>query len=123
MLKQDTNCLKQDWRRINMKLYETKREITLKDALTILFTNNVPDQSIEYMISFDEVTRVVAFGKNWTKKDISNWGKNVCKYWIHEEHCPVIGYNDVDLFLVDLIHIPGMQKYFNKKKFHIWEKI
>ena len=58
-----------------MKLYENKREITLKDALTILFTNNRPNQNIEYMISFDEVTRVVAFGKSWTKKDTSNWGQ------------------------------------------------
>ncbi len=30
-----------------MKFYKTKREITLKDALTILFTNNVPDQSYD----------------------------------------------------------------------------
>jgi hypothetical protein len=106
-----------------MKLYDNKREVTLKEALTILFTNNRPNQNIEYMISFDEVTRVVAFGKSWTKKDTSNWGKNVCKYWIHEEHCPVIGYDDADLFLLDLTHISGMQKYFNQKKFHICEEI
>ena len=105
-----------------MKLYENKREITLKDALTILFTNNRPNQNIEYMISFDEVTRVAAFGKSWTKKDTSNWGKMVCKYWIHQDNCPTIAYDDIDLFLVDLLHIPGMQKYFNQKKFHIWEE-
>ena len=104
-----------------MKLYENKREITLKEALVILFTNNVPDQNFEYMISFDEVTRLVAFGKTWTKKDPANWGKNVCKYWIHEEYCPTIAYDDIDLFLIDLFHISGVQKYFNKKKFHIWE--
>jgi len=106
-----------------MKLYERKRELTLKEALTILFTNNVPDCNIEYMISFDEVKRVAAFGKSWTKKDVSNWGENVCKFWIHEENCPTIGYCDVDLFLVDLLHISGMQKYFGQKKFHIWEEI
>ena len=106
-----------------MKLYENKREITLKEALTILFTNNVPGLNVEYMISFDEVTRCVVFGKSWTKKDTSKWGKMVCKYWIHQEYCPVIGYDDADLFLVDLIHIPGMQKYFNQKKFHVWEEI
>ena len=106
-----------------MKLYEHKRETTLKEALTILFTNNVPNCNFEYMISFDEVTRIVAFGKSWTKKDTSRWGENLCKFWIHEEHCPTIAYDDVDLFLVDLMHISGMQKYFNQKKFHIWEEI
>ena len=103
-----------------MRLCEHKREITLTEALTILFTNNVPNCNFEYMISFDEVTRVVAFGKSWTKKDTSNWGKNVCRFWIHEEHCPTIAYDDVDLFLLDLMYIPGMQKYFGQKKFHIW---
>ena len=106
-----------------MILYENKREITLKEALTVLFTNNIPGLNIEYMISFDGVTILVTFGKGWTKKDISNWGKNVCKYWIHEEHCHTIGYDDVDLFLLDLFRIPGMQKYFNEKRFHIWEEI
>lgn len=106
-----------------MKLYENKREITLKEVLTILFTNNIPGRNFEYMISFDEVTRLVAFGKTWTKKDTSRWGKEVCKYWIHQNNCPTIAYDDVDLFLLDLLHIPGMQKYFNTKKFHIWEKI
>ena len=106
-----------------MKLYENKREITLKEALTILFVNNIPNHNLEYMISFDDVTRCVAFGKSWTKKDISNRSTSVCKYWIHEEYCPVIGYDDVDLFLVDLMNISGMQKYFNQKKFHIWEEI
>lgn len=106
-----------------MKLYENRRETTLKDALTILFTNNVPNCNFEYMISFDEVTRVVAFGKSWTKKDTSRWNKDVCKFWIHEEHCPTIAYDDVDLFLLDLMHISGMQKYFRQKKFHIWEEI
>ena len=105
-----------------MRMYENKRETTLKEALTILFTNNIPDFNFEYMISFDGVTRIVAFGKSWTKKDTSNWGESVCKYWIHEEHCPTIGYDDVDLFLVDLMHISGMQKYFGQKKFHIWEE-
>lgn len=106
-----------------MKLYENKREITLKEALTILFTNNVPGLNFEYVISFDEVSRLVAFGKTWTKKDTSNWGKMICKYWIHQEYCPTIGYDDIDLFLVDLLHIPGMEKYFHKAKFHIWEEI
>ena len=106
-----------------MKLYENKREIALADALTILLTNNIPGRDFEYMISFDEVTRVVAFGKSWTKKDTSRWGKMVCKYWIHEEHCPTIAYDDIDSWLVDLLHISGMRKYFNEKKFHIWEEI
>lgn len=106
-----------------MNLYENKREITLTEALTILFTNNVPGRNYEYMISFDEVARVVTFGKSWTKKDTSNWGKNICKYWIHEEYCPTISYDNIDLFLVDLLHIPGMKKYFNTKKFHIWAEM
>ena len=106
-----------------MKLYENKKEITLKEALTVLFTNNIPGSNFEYMISFDGVTRLVAFGKTWTKKSTSNWGKNVCKYWIHEENCPTIGYDDIDLFLLDLLHIPGMKKYLNTKRFHIWEEI
>lgn len=48
-----------------MKLYENKREITLKEALTVLFTNNVPGQNIHYMISFDEVDRYIRFGKGY----------------------------------------------------------
>ena len=106
-----------------MILYKNKKEVTLKEALTILFINNVPNINIEYMISFDDVKRVVAFGKSWTEKDPSNWGKNVCKFWIHEEHCPTMAYDDVDLFISDLLHISGMQRYFNTKKFHIWEKV
>ena len=106
-----------------MKLYENKREITLKEALTILFTNEIPGRNFEYMVSFDEVTRLVAFGKSWTKKDISNWGKTVCRYWIHEENCPTIAYDDVDWFISDLLNISGMKRHFNKKMFHIWEEI
>ena len=106
-----------------MKLYENKREIALWTALKMLFVDEVPGHDFEYMISFDEVERLVAFGKTWTKKDTSRWGKLVCKYWIHQEYCPTIGYDDVDLFLVDLLHIPGMEKYFNKAKFHVWEEV
>ena len=106
-----------------MELYKNKKEITLKEALVMLFINNVTNLNVEYMISFDEVKRVVAFGKRWTKKDVSNWGRNVCKYWIHEEYCPTIAYDDADLFLVHLMNIPGMEQYFNQKKFHIWEEI
>ena len=106
-----------------MVLYKNKKEVTLKEALTILFTNNVPDLNIEYMISFDEVKRLVTFGKGWTRKDTSNWGKSVCQFWIHEEHCPTLAYDDADLFISDLLHISGMQRYFNTKKFHIWEEI
>ena len=60
-----------------LEVYQRQQrgEITLKEALTMLFVNNVPNLNMEYMISFDEVKRVVAFGKGWTKKDPSNWGK------------------------------------------------
>lgn len=104
-----------------MKLYENKKEITLKEALVVLFTNNVPNSDYEYMISFDYVSRLVAFGKAWTKKDPANWGKNVCKYYIHEEYGPVISYDDADLFLMDLMSVPGIKKHLNEKEFHIWK--
>lgn len=106
-----------------MKLYENKREIALWVALKTMFCDDVPGHNFEYMASFDEVARVVAFGKTWTKKDTSRWGKNVGKYWIHEENCPTIGYDDVDVFLSKLMHIPGMKTYFYQKKFHIWEEV
>lgn len=104
-----------------MKLYENKREVELCAALKMMLCDDVPGHNFEYMISFDDVARVAAFGKTWTKRDTLRWGEEVCKFWIHEEHCPTIGYDNIDLFLVDLFHISGM-KYFNMKKFHIWEE-
>lgn len=106
-----------------MKLYESKREIKLWSTLKMMFCDDVPGHDFEYMISFDEVLRLVAFGKTWTKNDPKNWGENICKYWIHETYCPTVAYDDIDLFLVDLLHISGMERYFNQKKFHIWEKV
>ena len=106
-----------------MKLYENKREIELSEALVRIFTNNVPGQNIEFMISFDEVTRVTRFGKCWTKKDTSRWGKLTPKYFVHEEYCPALGYDDRDIFLLVLFGQAGMKRYFGEKKFHIWEEI
>ena len=106
-----------------MKLYENKREINLSDALMTMFTNNVSGDNFEYMISFDEVDRLVTFGKTWTKKDTINWGIPTPKYFITREYCPTISYDSEDLFLVDLFNDPYMKKYFNQKRFHIWSKI
>lgn len=106
-----------------MKLYENKRQIMLSDALVAMFSNDKPHNNFEYMIDFDEVTRLITFGKTWTKKDPAHWGKLVPKYWIHKENCPVIAYDNEDLFLVDLFNDPYMKKYFNQKRFHIWVKI
>lgn len=106
-----------------MKLYEKKRQINLSDALATMFINEVPGDNFEYMIDFDEVTRLVAFGKTWTKKDPAHWGTLVPKYWIHKENCPTISFDNEDIFLVDLFNDMYMKKYFNEKRFHIWEKI
>ena len=106
-----------------MKLYDKRIQINLSDALATMFTNDMQGDNFEYMINFDEVTRLVAFGKTWTKKDPAHWGTSVPKYWIHQEHCPVISYDHEDLFLVDLFNDPYMKKYFNQKRFHVWRKI
>ena len=106
-----------------MKLYEKKIEINLSDALAAMFTNDMQGDNFEYMISFDEVERLVAFGKTWTKKDTAHWGTSVPKYFIAREYCPVIPYDSEDLFLIDLFHDPYMKKYFNQKRFHVWRKI
>lgn len=106
-----------------MKLYENKKEITLSEALVRIFTNNVPGRNIEFMISFDDVTRITRFGKCWTKKDTSRWGKLTQKYFVHKEYCPAIGYDDGDIFLLELFKDDGMRKYFNEKKFHVWEEV
>lgn len=106
-----------------MKLYEEKRQINLSDALTVMFGSNTPHDNFEFMIDFDEVDKLVAFGKTWTNKDPAHWGKLIPKYWIHKEHCPVISYDHEDVFLVDLFNDNYMKKYFNQKRFHVWKKI
>lgn len=105
-----------------MKLYENKRETELWKTLTLMFTDDIPNHNFEYMISFDDVTRLAAFGKTWTKKDPANWGELVPKFWIHQEYCPTIAYDDKDVFLVDLINKLGVKNQFNNKKFKVWEE-
>lgn len=94
-----------------MKLYENKREIKLWDALKIMLTNQVPGSNFEYMISFDDTTRLKAFGKTWVD--------GVCKLWVHDQYCPTISYDDRDVFLVELFK--GLNTYFGQKIIHIWE--
>ena len=106
-----------------MKMYETKREITLSDAITRMFIDNVPGHDFEYMVSFDEVDRLIAFGKSWTKQDPAKWGELVPKLWVHREYCPTIPYNDKDQFLVNLLSEPYMDWTHGYKRFHIWERI
>ena len=106
-----------------MKLYENKREITLYDALYRMKADQVPDYNFEFMISFDGVDRLYVFGKSWTKKDPSDWGNNVSKYWIHQQYCPVLAFDNEDAFLADLFTDSMMHRYFNGKRFHIWEEV
>lgn len=106
-----------------MRLYENKREVKLSEALVRIFTDNVPSHNIEYMISFDDVERLTRFGKAWTKKDTSNWGKLTPKFFIHQEYCPALGYDDGDIFLTILFEDDAMKRYFGQKKFHIWEEV
>lgn len=106
-----------------MKLYENKREISLYDALYQMKADQVPDHNFEFMISFDEVDRLYVFGKTWTKKDPSDWGNNVSKYWIHQQYCPVLVFNKEDAFLADLFTDSMMHRYFNDKRFHVWEQV
>lgn len=106
-----------------MKLYENKREVELWQALKMMFCDGVPGHNFEYMITFDEVTRVAAFGKTWTKKDIHRWGELVPKFWHHQEYCPVLSYDDIDVFLVELFNDSGLKKQLGCKKFHVWEEV
>lgn len=106
-----------------MKLYENKREIELSGALIKIFTNNVPGHDLEFMISFDDVERLTCFGKTWTKKSPFNYGKLEPVLFIHREYCPTLAYNDKDIFLMILFEDDAMNRYFNKKKFHVWEEI
>ena len=106
-----------------MKLYENKREITLYDALYRMKADQVPNHNFEFMISFDGVERLYVFGKTWTKKDTSCWGKNVSKYWIHPQYCPVLAFGNEDVFLANLFTDSMMHKYFNTKRFHVWEEV
>lgn len=96
-----------------MKLYENKKEIKLWDALMEMLTNEWPGHDSEYMISFDNVTRLIAFGKTWVK--------GVPKLWIHEQYCPTIPYDDQDVFLIELFK--GLNTYFGKKIIHVWEEV
>ena len=96
-----------------MKLYENRKEIKLWDALMDMLTDEWPGHDYEYMISFDGVTRLVAFGKTWIK--------GTPKLWIHEQYCPTIPYDDRDVFLVDLFK--GLNNYFGKKIIHVWEEV
>ena len=106
-----------------MKLYENKREIALWTALKMLFVDEVPGHDFEYMIDAYGNKRLIAFGKTWTKKDTSRWGKLVPKFWIHEEHCPTLAYDNIDLFLLDLFNVKGVIKYFDEKQFCVWEEV
>ena len=96
-----------------MKLYENKREVKLWDALKIMLTNEVPGRDFEYMISFDDTTKLKAFGKTW-KGD-------VCKLWIHDQYCPVYPYDDRDVFLLELFK--NLNTYFGEKIIHVWEEV
>lgn len=106
-----------------MKLYENKREISLYDALYQMKADQVPDHNFEFMISFDEVDRLYVFGKTWTKKNTSCWGKNVSMYWIHPQYCPVLAFDKEDVFLANLFTDSMMHRYFNTKRFHVWEEV
>lgn len=95
----------------------------LYKALANIFTNDTPYDNFEYMISFDDVDRLMTFGKTWTKKDPAHWGTLVPKYWIHKEYCPVISLDNEDIFLVDLFNDADMKRYFDEKRFSVWEKV
>jgi hypothetical protein len=97
-----------------MKLYENRREITLKDALTVLFTNNCPGTSIQYMISFDEVDRCILFGKGY------NPIYNENAWTISSINGIVCFKNDnADAFLVELFN----DSYMERNMFHVWEEV
>ena len=106
-----------------MKLYENKREISLYDALYQMKADNVPGHNFEFMISFDEVDRLYVFGKTWTKKNPSCWGTDVNKFWIHQQYCPVLPFDNEDVFLANLFTDSMMHRYFNTKRFHVWEQV
>ncbi len=95
-----------------MKLYENKKEVKLWDALLEMLTNEWPGHDFEYMISFDNVTRLKAFGKTWVG------GRY--KLWIHDQYCPVYSYDDRDVFLLELFK--DLNTYFGQKIIHVWER-
>lgn len=96
-----------------MKLYENKKEVKLWDVLRIMLTDEVPGHNFEYMISFDDTTNLKAFGKTWKG--------NMPKLWIHKQYCPVIAYDDKDVFLIELFK--DLNTYFGKNITHVWERI
>lgn len=106
-----------------MKLYENKREIALWVALKTMFCDEVPGHNFEYMIEAYGNKNLIAFGKTWTKKDTSRWGKLTPKFWIHIENCPTIAYDDIDVFLLELFNIQGVNTYFHEKQFCVWEEV
>lgn len=96
-----------------MKLYENKKEVKLWDALLDMFSDEWPGHDFEYMISFDDTTKLKAFGKTWQD--------GVCKLWIHDQYCPVYPYDDRDVFLLELFK--NLNTYFGQKRLHVWEEV
>lgn len=106
-----------------MKLYNNKTEISLYDALYVMKADQVPNHNFEFMISFDEVSRLYAFGKTWTKKSPDCWGENVPMYWIHQQHAPTLSFKDDDVFLANLFKDAYISGSLRNKTFHIWKEV
>ena len=96
-----------------MKLYENRKEVKLWDALFDMLSDEWPGHDFEYMISFDDNTRLIAFGKTWVS--------GASKLWIHEQYCPTFPYDDRDVFLLELFK--NLNTYFGQKRLHVWEEV
>ena len=106
-----------------MELYKNKIEISLYDALYEMKADQVPNHNFEFMISFDEVDRLCAFGKTWTTKNPRHWGENVPMYWIHQQYAPTLPFEDDDIFLANLFKDAYISGALRQKKFYVWKEI
>lgn len=102
-----------------MELYKNRKEINLYDALYCMKTFLNCD--FEYMISFDQETRLIAFGKTWSESKTT--GKIAPKYWFYQNDKPEFYFDDEDVFLINLFACNIMNHNSDVKKFHVWEEV
>ena len=102
-----------------MELYKNRREIGLYDALYCMKTFLRYD--FEYIISFEQEVKLIAFGKTWTEDKTT--GNIVPKYWFCQDDNRKFYFDNEDLFLVNLFTYNMVKRYFDTKKFHVWEEI
>ena len=90
------------------------KTINLSEALTRLFTDEVPGHYYEFMITSNDTDRKTFFGKTYTDEGF--------KYWVHQDFCPCFWFFDKDLFLVELFSEDSISVDGNTKKYVVREQ-